>query len=96
MPHTITFSKLKDLVEDYTGVKVNTCMFWGTYPITVHYQENRKAYHRKLRWIAKKSTKLRPNVRDIGHRITVDDVKKIVWHFNTVGVLPLGRYEVIP
>jgi hypothetical protein len=48
-----------------------------------------------LRWIGKKSTKLRPSPRDNGHFMTVNDIPKLIQHYVKSKELAHGEYEVI-
>jgi hypothetical protein len=95
MKYTITFDELRRMVERDVGHGVNVCLLWGNTPISTKSGYYEKANYRKLRWIGKKSTKLRPSSRDNGHFMTVNDIPKLIQHYVKSKELAHGEYEVI-
>jgi hypothetical protein len=94
MKYTITFQQLRNLVERDVGHPVNVCLLWGNTPITTKSGYFEKANYRKLRWIDKKSTKLKPSPRDCGQTLTVNDIPKLIQHYVKLKEIPFGEYTV--
>ena len=95
MKHTITFDTLRGMVERDLGFPVNVCILWGKQNVTTKSGYYEKANFRKLRWIGKRSTKLRPSPRDNGNFLSVNDIPKLIQHYVKLKEIPFGEYEVI-
>ncbi len=92
----ITFARVKELTEQLTGCPVNVDLLWGVAPIIVRYPKEEKAYFRKFRHIAQRRSRFQHNINDVGNRVTVNDLYKLICHFQKVKLIELGSYEVIP
>lgn len=96
MKYQITFDTLRELVEEQVGHGVNVCLLWGKMPITTKAGYFEKPGYRKIEWLRKKSTRLKPSPRDNGHFMTVNDIPKLIAHLVDLKILQFGEYEVIP
>ena len=96
MADIITFSTLKQFVEQTVGNPLNTDMFWGTHEIVVYPLENRKAFFRVFDNLGRTSTRKKPHKKDNGHTLKMDMVHKIVHHYQTMQKFPQGKIRVIP
>lgn len=96
MKHTITFANLRALVERDVGHPVNVCMLWARCVITTKSGYFERAQYRKLEWLGKKTTKVKPSPRDNGHFMTVNDIPKLIQHYVKRKLIPFGEYEVKP
>jgi hypothetical protein len=96
MADIITFSTLKQFVEQTVGNPLNTDMFWGTHEIVVYPLENRKAFFRVFDNLGRTSTRKKPHKKDNGHTLKMDMVHKIVHHYQTIKTFPQGKIRVIP
>jgi len=93
---TLTYAKVKELVDNYTGIITNTDLFWGMYPITIYPPKMEKTYFRLFENIARKSTRVKPHKKDRGHLLISSDLTKIIHHFQKMKVIPLGKVEIVP
>lgn len=94
--HTISFADLKLFAEKAAKTSLNVDLFWGSQAITVYPQENRKAYFKLFKNLARVSHKRKPHKKDNGHTLMTSDIPKIVHHFQTVGTFPPSTIKVIP
>lgn len=96
MKYRITFQALRDLVEEEVGHGVNVCLLWGKIKVSTKAGYFEKANYRKIEWLRKTSTKLKPSPRDNGHFMTVNDIPKLIQHLVKRKIIKFGEYEVIP